>query len=97
MLFFFYYSQEEIKTFSKHIPLIHAGNFSLGVNLMIKKVGEIAEALGDDFNIEIVEGHHDQKIDAPSGTAVAIAESLCNSTSRNIKEDLVYGREVLYI
>lgn len=74
------------------IPVVHAPNFSLGVNLLFKIAGEVAKALGDDFDIEITESHHNQKADAPSGTALGIARSICTATGRNIDKDLVNGR-----
>ncbi len=74
------------------VPVIHAGNYSLGVNLLVRVAGEVARALGDDFNIEIEETHHNQKADAPSGTALMIARSICDALGRDIKKDLVHGR-----
>ena len=52
----------------------------------------VAKALGDDFDIEITESHHNQKADAPSGTALGIARSICAATNRDIDKDLVNGR-----
>uniref|UniRef100_A0A7S0W3M5 4-hydroxy-tetrahydrodipicolinate reductase n=1 Tax=Hemiselmis tepida TaxID=464990 RepID=A0A7S0W3M5_9CRYP len=83
----------DIKKSSAKVPMIHAQNFSLGVNLMFKVAGQIAKALGDDFDIEIVEGHHNQKVDAPSGTAMGIAGGICDAVGKDIEKDLIYGRE----
>lgn len=77
---------------AKKIPLIHAANYSLGVNLLVRIAGEVAKALGEEFNIEISETHHNQKADAPSGTAIAIARSICKATGRDMENDLVHGR-----
>lgn len=77
---------------SKKIPLIHAANYSLGVNLLIKVAGEMAQRLGTDFNIEITEAHHNKKVDAPSGTALAIAKNICAATKRDYPADLIYSR-----
>lgn len=77
---------------SKKIPIIHAANYSLGVNLLVKIAGEVAKALGEEFDIEIVEAHHNKKVDAPSGTALAIAKRICATTGRNAEADLVHGR-----
>ena len=77
---------------SKHIPIIYAANYSLGVSLILKVAAEVAKALGRDFDIEITEAHHNQKVDSPSGTAVALAKSICYATGRDIDSDLVNGR-----
>ncbi len=77
---------------AKKVPVIHAANYSLGVNLLVKVAGEVAKALGEDFDIEITEAHHNKKVDAPSGTALAIAQSICDSTNRDMDKDLVHGR-----
>lgn len=60
---------------SKSIAVFRTANFSLGVNLLVKLVREAAETLGEKFDIEIIEKHHNQKVDAPSGTALMLAES----------------------
>ncbi len=64
---------------------------SLGVNLLFKVAAEVAKLLGDDYDIEIVEGHHRFKKDAPSGTAMGIAEAILKSTGKT-KESLVFDR-----
>lgn len=63
-----------IKKCSEKIAVFKTANFSLGVNLLVKLVREAAEALGENFDIEIIEKHHNQKADAPSGTALMLAE-----------------------
>jgi 4-hydroxy-tetrahydrodipicolinate reductase len=73
------------------IPVLWAANMSLGVNLMIALAGKMAKALGQDYDIEIVEAHHHHKVDAPSGTALAVADSILASTGRT-RADLVHGR-----
>ena len=60
---------------SKTIAVFRTGNMSLGVNLLCELVKKTAAILGDDFNIEIVEKHHNQKVDAPSGTALMLADA----------------------
>lgn len=67
---------EAIKIASKDIPLFFSSNMSLGVNLLIDLVKKAASVLGEGFDIEIVEKHHNQKLDAPSGTALAIADAI---------------------
>ncbi len=64
------------KEVSKNIPVFYSANMSLGVNLLIDLVKKAAKVLEGQFDIEIVEKHHNQKIDAPSGTALAIAEAI---------------------
>lgn len=78
---------------ARAVPVIHAPNFSLGVNLVFRIAAEIAQALGEDFDIEIAEAHHNRKADAPSGTALGIAKSVCAATGRDLAADLVHGRE----
>lgn len=73
------------------IPVLQAGNMSLGVNLLLKVVAEVAAKLGDDYDIEIEEAHHRFKKDAPSGTAMALAESILKATNKG-KDQLVFGR-----
>lgn len=75
------------------LPILQATNTSLGITLLLKLVGEVAAQLGPDYDIEIVEAHHNQKKDAPSGTALSLAQSICQATGRSLEKDLVHGRE----
>lgn len=68
---------------SKNIPLFFSANMSIGVNLLIDLVSRASKILEDNFDIEIIEKHHNQKIDAPSGTALAIANAISDSVSYN--------------
>ena len=72
--------------------IVFASNMSVGVNLLFKLAVEAARILGEDFDIEVVEMHHNQKKDAPSGTAVTLAELLCEATGRDYDQDVVHGR-----
>lgn len=83
----------EIKKHSKTIPIVAAPNMSMGVTLLFKLAGEVAALLGDDFDVEIVEAHHNQKADAPSGTAKRLFETVARALKRDPKEAGVYGRE----
>jgi len=74
------------------IPMIRTANFSLGVNLLTRIVADVAKALGEEFDIEITEAHHNKKADAPSGTALMLAQSICNVTNRDVQSDLMHGR-----
>jgi len=85
--------EARIQEAGKKVPLIHAPNTSVGVNLLFKLVGQVARALGEGYDIEIVEAHHHDKKDAPSGTAVRLAENLCAATGRDYRTDVVHGRE----
>ena len=80
----------QIKKASEQIPVFFTFNMSLGINLLIKLAKSAAEVLGDQFDIEILEKHHNQKIDAPSGTAIMIANSI-NETLDN-RYQYVYDR-----
>lgn len=78
---------------AKAIPILQAPNMSLGVNLLFALAAQVAKRLGDDYDIEIVETHHRFKKDAPSGTALGIAQAICDATGKDMKKDLVHGRE----
>lgn len=67
---------EQIKNASKNVPIFFSFNMSLGVNLICSLAKKAANILGNDFDIEIVEKHHNQKIDAPSGTAIMLANAI---------------------
>lgn len=67
---------EQIKEYAKEVPIFFSFNMSLGVNLLVNLAKRAAEILGGQFDIEIVEKHHNQKIDAPSGTALMIADGI---------------------
>ena len=85
--------KEQITAASKKIPLVLAPNFSVGVNLTLKLLQTAAKVLGDDVDIEIIEAHHRHKVDAPSGTALAMGETIAETLGRDLSECAVYGRE----
>ena len=76
---------------SKKAPILYATNMSLGVAILNKLVAMVSEKLRD-FDIEIVEQHHRYKVDAPSGTALTLAESCAKARGLNLKEVIVTGR-----
>ena len=76
--------------YSKYIPVFFSRNMSLGVNLLIELSKKAAAMLGDDFDIEIIEAHHNKKLDAPSGTALMIADAI--SETLEDKPEYVYDR-----
>ena len=87
------YSDEQINKISsasQQIPVFFTFNMSLGINLLVQLAKKAASVLGDQFDIEIVEKHHNQKIDAPSGTAIMLANAI-NETLDNSKH-YVYDR-----
>ena len=79
-----------IKLASEKIPVFFSANMSLGINLLINLAKKAAVLLEDNFDIEIIEKHHNQKIDAPSGTALAIADEISDSLSYS--SQYVYDR-----
>ena len=70
-----------IERVSSTVPIFFSANMSLGVNLLIDLVQRAAKTLEDSFDIEIIEKHHNQKLDAPSGTALAIADAISDTVS----------------
>ncbi len=84
---------EEIKTLTKKIPCVMASNMSLGVNLLLKVLQDVARALGDDYDIEIIEAHHRMKKDAPSGTAMKMAQVIARAVDRDLDDAAVYARK----
>ena len=81
---------EELKAASKEIPIFYSRNMSLGINLLIELSKKAAQVLGKGFDIEIIEKHHNQKIDAPSGTALMLADEI--STVLPEEPKYVYDR-----
>jgi 4-hydroxy-tetrahydrodipicolinate reductase len=84
---------EELKSTSRQVPCVFSPNMSVGVNLIYKVIGEMAKTLGDDYDIEVIEAHHRLKKDAPSGTALKLAEVLANAMKRDLNQVGVYARK----
>jgi 4-hydroxy-tetrahydrodipicolinate reductase len=78
---------------AKKIALVLEPNMSVGVNLLFETVGALAAALGPDYDVEIVETHHRFKKDAPSGTALRLAERIARSRGSKLDEVLRHGRK----
>jgi 4-hydroxy-tetrahydrodipicolinate reductase len=78
---------------AKSVPLVLAPNMSVGVNLVGEVVRELSEKLGAGYDVEIVEAHHRNKVDAPSGTALLLARAAAEGRGRDLDEVAVYGRE----
>ena len=83
----------QIEKAADTIPVLRAANMSVGVNVLLSVVAEVAKALGDSYDIEIVEAHHRFKADAPSGTALALRDSILKATDRDAAKDVIYGRQ----
>ncbi|AKS42198.1 4-hydroxy-tetrahydrodipicolinate reductase [Wenzhouxiangella marina] len=81
-----------IKQAAADIPICQAANFSIGVNLLMRLAGQAAAILGEDFDLEITEVHHRRKIDAPSGTALALGATLAKARGLDIDEASVFDR-----
>jgi 4-hydroxy-tetrahydrodipicolinate reductase len=77
---------------AREIAIVQAANMSIGINLLLKVVAEVTKALGEDYDIEVSETHHRFKKDAPSGTAVALAKSICAARGTEYGETVVLGR-----
>ena len=75
------------------IPYVFAPNMSVGVNVLFNLVRQAATALGDDYDVEILEAHHRYKKDSPSGTAVRLGEVAADALGRSYPEDAVFHRE----
>ncbi|MCL2485322.1 MAG: 4-hydroxy-tetrahydrodipicolinate reductase [Endomicrobia bacterium] len=89
------FSQEQkdkIAEVSKFIPVVFSPNMSIGVNVLFKLVEEAAKKM-KGYDIEIVELHHNKKKDAPSGTAVKLADVAAEAVGKNMKDVGIYGRE----
>ncbi|TMP85612.1 4-hydroxy-tetrahydrodipicolinate reductase [Pseudoalteromonas ruthenica] len=77
---------------SEHIPIVFARNFSVGINLLLNLVQTAAQKMGDDADIEVFEAHHRHKIDAPSGTALALGEAIAEAKQWQHDDVAVYDR-----
>ncbi len=77
--------KKKIEEASKASPIFFTYNMSMGINLLSNLAKKAVEILGNDFDIEIVEKHHNQKIDAPSGTALMLADAMCEVTPSPMK------------
>ena len=82
-----------IKAAARHATIVKAGNMSLGVNLLTAVTRKVAEALDEDFDIEILEMHHKHKIDAPSGTALMLGEAAAAGRKISLKDRSVRVRD----
>lgn len=78
---------------ARHATIVRAGNMSLGVNLLASLTERVAKALGEEFDIEVVEMHHKHKVDAPSGTALMLGEAAAKGRGVSLPDAMVSGRD----
>jgi 4-hydroxy-tetrahydrodipicolinate reductase len=86
-------SEAAIASAARKTAIVKAGNMSLGVNLLVALTKQVAAALGNDFDIEIVEMHHRMKVDAPSGTALMLGEAAASGRNVALAERSVRVRD----
>lgn len=89
------HNEEQIKAIDKvsaSIPIVKAPNCSVGIQAIANVLNKIAKDLGTGYDVEIVESHHRNKIDAPSGTALSLANIIAKATNRS-KDDFIFGRQ----
>lgn len=85
--------EQTLNTASQTLPIVYAGNYSTGVNLSLNLLATTAKVLGLDADVEIIEHHHKHKLDAPSGTALMMANAVATARGQTLKTSAVYGRE----
>ncbi len=83
----------EVGEATKGVPVMLAPNMSVGVNLLHEVVREVSEKLGPGYDIELVETHHRNKVDAPSGTALFLGRAAAEGRGKSLEDVAVYGRE----
>jgi 4-hydroxy-tetrahydrodipicolinate reductase len=82
----------QIADHARHVAIVMAPNMSLGVNVVLKLLDVAARTLAEGYDIEVIEAHHRHKVDAPSGTALAMGQVLARASGRRLDECAVYGR-----
>ena len=85
--------RDAVRDLPRTAPVLLAPNMSVGVNVLFKVLADVSRILGDDYDVEIVEAHHNQKKDAPSGTAVRMAQIIAESLRRDLDAVAVYERK----
>jgi 4-hydroxy-tetrahydrodipicolinate reductase len=83
----------EIQAAATRLPIVMAPNMSVGVNVLLELLDQAARALNTGYDIEIIEAHHRHKVDAPSGTALAMGERIAQALGRSLADCAVYARE----
>lgn len=85
--------EAKIRAAARHARIVKSGNMSLGVNLLAVMVKKVAQALGEEFDIEVLEMHHKHKIDAPSGTALLLGQAAADGRGIDLKSRAVRARD----
>lgn len=85
--------KQAINGYANDLPLVMASNYSVGVTLCLELLKTTAETLGDGYDVEVIEAHHRNKIDAPSGTALSMGEAVAGALGRSLADCAVYGRQ----
>ncbi len=91
-------SPDEMSRLRQHaesIPCVQAPNMSVGITVLLQMIGEVAQALGEDYDLEIIDTHHNKKKDAPSGTALKLAEVLAAAKGWDLQKAGIYARHGL--
>lgn len=88
-------AMDQLRQSTQAIPCVHAPNMSAGITILLQIVGTIAQALGDDYDIEVIEAHHKKKNDAPSGTALHLAQVLAHAKGWDTEATNIYARHGL--
>ena len=83
----------QIAAYSKNMPIVFAANFSVGVNLLCKLLETATKVMGSYADIEVIEAHHRHKVDAPSGTALALGEVVAKTLGHELSEIAVKSRD----
>ena len=84
---------QKLNAAARHAVIVRAGNMSLGVNLLVQLTKKVAAALDEDYDIEVIEAHHNQKVDAPSGTALMLGEAAAEGRGVSRKDVSDSGRD----
>jgi 4-hydroxy-tetrahydrodipicolinate reductase len=84
---------EEARRLAAYMPCVISPNMSVGVNVLFRVLKEVARSLGDDYDVEVVEAHHHFKKDAPSGTALKMAQVIAEALGRDLERVGIYGRK----
>jgi 4-hydroxy-tetrahydrodipicolinate reductase len=85
--------QARIAEAARRIPIVLSPNFAIGVNVVFRLAQTAAKALGDAYDVEIVEAHHRHKVDAPSGTALMLGQLVAGALGRDLGQVAAHGRE----
>lgn len=84
---------EQLNSYAQRMPIMFAPNYSIGVTVTLDLLEKAARALGDDYDVEIIEAHHRHKVDAPSGTAIKMGEVVADALGRDLATCAIYGRQ----